>query len=59
MYGSVKHQINSLLEGFYEIVPKKIVSIFTGAELEIIIAGVPKIDIQDLKSNVKLNYNQY
>jgi len=45
------------LKGFYELVPKKLISIFNPRELELMISGLPKIDIDDLKANT--NYQGY
>lgn len=50
-------QLRAFLEGFYDIVPKKLVSIFDEQELELLISGLPKIDIDDLKANTE--YHKY
>uniref|UniRef100_A0A674K1Q7 HECT-type E3 ubiquitin transferase n=1 Tax=Terrapene triunguis TaxID=2587831 RepID=A0A674K1Q7_9SAUR len=47
----------AFLEGFYEIIPKRLISIFTEQELELLISGLPTIDIDDLKSNTE--YHKY
>jgi E3 ubiquitin-protein ligase HUWE1 len=44
MYLVVKEQIDAFLQGFHEIIPKKLVGIFTAAELELLISGLPKVD---------------
>ena len=49
MYHSVKNYVDSFLEGFYEMIPKKIASILTTSELELIICGLPTVDLNDLK----------
>ena len=51
MTESIKSQIKSFLEGFYEIIPKDLISIFNEQELELLISGLPTIDIDDLKAN--------
>lgn len=51
MTESIKSQIKSFLEGFYEVIPKELISIFNEQELELLISGLPTIDIDDLKSN--------
>lgn len=57
MTGSIKKQLNSFLEGFYEIIPKSLISIFNEHELELFISGLPTIDIDDLKANT--DYHKY
>ncbi|OTF71675.1 E3 ubiquitin-protein ligase HUWE1-like protein, partial [Euroglyphus maynei] len=57
MTGSIKKQLNSFLEGFYEIIPKRLISIFNEHELELLISGLPSIDIDDLKANT--DYHKY
>lgn len=57
MTGSIKKQLQSFLEGFYEIIPKRLISIFNEHELELLISGLPNIDIDDLKANT--DYNKY
>lgn len=44
-------QINSFLEGFNELVPRELISIFNDKELELLISGLPEIDLDDLKAN--------
>lgn len=41
MYKSVQQQIDAFLDGFYEIVPKDLISIFTYQEVELLISGQP------------------
>ena len=57
MTGAIRQQLNAFLEGFYDIIPKKLVSIFTEQELELLISGLPTIDIDNLKSNTE--YHKY
>jgi len=40
------------LRGFYELVPRDLISIFSYKELELLIAGLPEFDIEDLKANI-------
>jgi len=55
MYGIVKRQIDFFLQGFYEIINKELISIFTYRELEILIAGLPDMNLADLKANTEYN----
>ena len=57
MTGSIRPQIKSFLEGFYEVIPKELISIFNEQELELLISGLPTIDIDDLKANTE--YHKY
>lgn len=57
MTGSIRSQIKSFLEGFYEVIPKSLISIFNEQELELLISGLPNIDIDDLKANSE--YHKY
>lgn len=50
---AIKSQLDAFLEGFYEIIPLDLVSIFTEKELELLISGVPDIDIDDWKNNTE------
>uniref|UniRef100_A0A8B9ZTW4 HECT-type E3 ubiquitin transferase n=1 Tax=Anas zonorhyncha TaxID=75864 RepID=A0A8B9ZTW4_9AVES len=54
---SIRKQLAAFLEGFYEIIPKRLISIFTEQELELLISGLPTIDIDDLKANTE--YHKY
>ena len=57
MTGSIRQQLHAFLEGFYDIIPKQLISIFNEQELELLISGLPTIDIEDLKSNTE--YHKY
>lgn len=41
---NIKAQIDAFLEGFYELVPKELISIFNFKELELLISGLPDFD---------------
>ena len=59
LYDTIKLQINSLLKGFYDIIPKNLISIFNYRELELIISGMPTINLTDWKNNtIYENYNE-
>lgn len=49
--------MDAFLEGFYDIIPKQLISIFNEQELELLISGLPDIDIEDLKANTE--YHKY
>ncbi|KAI8961103.1 hypothetical protein F5Y11DRAFT_348856 [Daldinia sp. FL1419] len=54
---SVKDQMENFLKGFHEIIPAELISIFNEQELELLISGLPVIDIDDWKSNTE--YHNY
>jgi E3 ubiquitin-protein ligase HUWE1 len=59
LYDTIKPQIDALLKGFYQIIPQKLISIFDHRELELVISGMPTIDIKDWKNNtIYENYNE-
>ncbi|KAI9720525.1 MAG: hypothetical protein M1828_005609 [Chrysothrix sp. TS-e1954] len=56
--GSVKDQLESFLEGFHDIVPAELISVFDEGELELLISGMPDVDVDDWKNNTEYhNYN--
>ncbi|XP_067140217.1 E3 ubiquitin-protein ligase HUWE1 isoform X2 [Centruroides vittatus] len=57
MTGAIRKQLNAFLEGFYEIIPKRLIAIFNEQELELLISGLPNVDIDDLKANTE--YHKY
>uniref|UniRef100_A0A1B0DQ42 HECT-type E3 ubiquitin transferase n=1 Tax=Phlebotomus papatasi TaxID=29031 RepID=A0A1B0DQ42_PHLPP len=57
MSGSIKQQLAAFLEGFYDIIPKRLISIFNEQELELLISGLPNVDIEDLRANTE--YHKY
>ena len=57
MTGAIQKQLQSFLDGFYSIIPKHLISIFNEQELELLISGLPTIDIDDLRANTE--YHKY
>lgn len=57
LHTSVKDQIDNFLQGFYAIIPKDLISIFDEQELELLISGLPDIDVDDWKNNT--TYGNY
>jgi len=41
---AIRPQINAFLEGFNELIPRELISIFNDKELELLINGLPDID---------------
>ena len=57
MTNAIQLQINSFLDGFHGVVPASLVAIFNENELELLMCGVPEIDVDDWQKNTK--YNNY
>ena len=57
MTGAVRKQLSAFLEGFYQIIPRRLISIFNEQELELLLSGLPSIDVDDLKANSE--YHKY
>jgi len=55
MTTAISSQIKAYLDGFYELVSKDLIQIFTPRELELLISGLPDIDMYDLKKNTDYN----
>jgi hypothetical protein len=53
MFESVKPQLEALLRGFYEVVPAFLVSVFDFQELELLLCGLPQIDIDDWRKHMR------
>ena len=51
MTTAISSQIKAYLDGFYELVSPELIAIFTPRELELLISGLPDIDVHDLKTN--------
>ncbi|GFG02816.1 E3 ubiquitin-protein ligase TOM1-like [Aspergillus udagawae] len=54
---SVKDQLDNFLKGFHEIIPPELISIFNEQELELLISGLPEIEVDDWKANTE--YHNY
>ncbi|KAF2267304.1 hypothetical protein CC78DRAFT_87272 [Lojkania enalia] len=55
--GSVQEQLEHFLKGFHDIVPEDLISIFSEQELELLISGLPDINVDDWKNNTE--YHNY
>lgn len=51
MLDRIKAQVTELLLGFYDVVPEPILTVFDYQELEIMMCGLPKINIDYWKKN--------
>ena len=57
LLGAVQEQLDHFLKGFHDIVPAELVSIFSEQELELLISGLPDINVDDWKNNTE--YHNY
>lgn len=48
MTGAIRAQIGAFTQGFHDLVPHELVAPFNAAELELLISGLPEIDVDDL-----------
>ncbi|KAI9511134.1 hypothetical protein F5148DRAFT_1373973 [Russula earlei] len=55
LYTSIKDQLENMLSGFYEIIPKDLISIFNEKELELLISGTPDIEVDEWRSATEYN----
>jgi hypothetical protein len=51
MTNAIKPQIHSFLDGFWNVIPRISLSLFNDHELELMISGLPDVDILDLRAN--------
>ncbi|WFC97362.1 HECT-type E3 ubiquitin transferase [Malassezia yamatoensis] len=55
---SIQSQIDAFLTGFHEIIPRELIEIFSEQELELLISGLPDIDVDEWKNHTELRgYN--
>jgi E3 ubiquitin-protein ligase HUWE1 len=57
LLSSVQLQMEHFLKGFHEIIPAELIAIFNEQELELLISGLPDIDVDDWKANTE--YQNY
>jgi len=53
MTGAIKQQTDAFTRGFNDLVPHRLLSMFNAQELELLISGLPEIDIDDLQANTE------
>jgi len=57
MMDRTRPQLTQLLLGFFDIIPEPALTVLDANELELILCGLPEIDLQDWKENT--NYSGY
>ncbi|KAJ2827206.1 E3 ubiquitin-protein ligase tom1, partial [Coemansia erecta] len=53
LYRAIKDQINEFLTGFHDVIPKDLIQIFNEQELELLISGMPDIDVDDWRNSTE------
>ncbi|ORX68523.1 HECT-domain-containing protein [Linderina pennispora] len=48
---AIKDQIAAFLTGFHDLIPQDLIQIFNEQELELLISGMPDIDVDDWRNN--------
>jgi len=51
MTTAIRKQIESFLDAFHELVPAELISIFDAQEVELLISGLPEIDVDDMRGH--------
>lgn len=51
MTNAIQPQIHAFLDGFWNVVPRISISLFNDHELELMISGLPDVDVLDLRAN--------
>lgn len=54
--GLIKDQVKAFCDGFYMVIPFDQIKFFTPVELDLLICGMPIIDVGDLKRNIEFEY---
>mmetsp|Transcript_50979 Transcript_50979/g.75645 ORF Transcript_50979/g.75645 Transcript_50979/m.75645 type:complete len:805 (-) Transcript_50979:602-3016(-) len=53
LLGRIKPQLTELLLGFYDVIPEQLLTVFDFQEIELLMCGLPEIDIDDWKANTE------
>uniref|UniRef100_A0A8C4X271 HECT-type E3 ubiquitin transferase n=1 Tax=Eptatretus burgeri TaxID=7764 RepID=A0A8C4X271_EPTBU len=53
MTRAIQPQINAFLQGFHQFIPPSLVQLFDEYELELLLSGMPEIDIDDWEHNTE------
>ncbi|CAC5366875.1 HACE1 [Mytilus coruscus] len=55
MTRAIQPQINSFLSGFHQYIPQSLIQMFDEYELELMMSGIPEIDISDWEKHTEYN----
>ena len=53
MVVAIRDQVDSFLVGLHDLVPAELISLFDAHELELLISGLPNVDVDDLRANTE------
>ena len=53
LMGRIDKQLSAMLKGFYEVIPSVLLSVFDFQELELVLCGLPNIDLDDWEQNTE------
>ncbi|KAG1693590.1 hypothetical protein DVH05_023354 [Phytophthora capsici] len=56
MFGGVQEQLEALLQGLYDVLPRSLLAVFDYQELELLVCGMPSIDVVDWESHTDVRY---
>ncbi|RHY89763.1 hypothetical protein DYB35_004719 [Aphanomyces astaci] len=59
MFDSVHEQVAALLKGIFDVLPRNLLAAFDYQELELLICGVPKIDVDDWKRHTDVKFADF
>ena len=51
MTSGIMPQIKAYLEGFHELIPRPLIAMFNEYEIELLLCGVPEINVRDWRAN--------
>jgi E3 ubiquitin-protein ligase NEDD4 len=51
LLGRIKEQVKQMLLGFYDVIEEPLLSVFDYQELELLLCGLPDIDVNDWKNH--------
>lgn len=54
LYDSVKAEIASIMEGLRSVLPETMLHVFDYKELDLVLSGLPHIDVQDWRANTEI-----
>ena len=53
MVTSISEQLAALIQGIFSVVPKELLSVFDHQELELLMCGIPEINVEDWRKNTQ------
>ncbi|GAB9474626.1 Hect e3 ubiquitin ligase [Globisporangium polare] len=59
MFDSVKEQVSAVLEGLYDVIPRNLLAVFDYQELELLLCGVPQIDVDDWQDHSDVKFQTF